>query len=105
MFLAITMTVNPVLAQTAPRSPYSGVQVNVPCPMGIQVNSFTGNLYYTRTDLIIPGRGLPLVLGMAYNSGQSTLDDGFGYGWQLSYNLYYVKDGNDIIIYRGDGRC
>jgi len=104
VFLAINLALPPVLAQIAPGLPYSSVQVNVPCPMGIQVNSFNGNLYYSRTDLVIPGRGLSLTIGMAYNSGQSDIDNGFGYGWQFSYNLYYEEDGDDVLIYRGDGR-
>ncbi|MEN8219184.1 MAG: DUF6531 domain-containing protein, partial [Pseudomonadota bacterium] len=73
--------------------------------MGIRVNTFNGNLYYSRkNDLVIPGRALSIKISMAYNSGQSTIDSGFGYGWQFSYSLYYEKSGDDVLIYRGDGR-
>ncbi|KHD08919.1 hypothetical protein PN36_04680 [Candidatus Thiomargarita nelsonii] len=73
--------------------------------MGIRLNTFNGNLYYSRkNDLVIPGRGLSIKISMAYNSGQSTIDSGFGYGWQFSYSLYYEKSGDDVLIYRGDGR-
>ncbi len=91
-------------AQQAPRLPFSSVQMNVDCPMGIQVNTFNGNLYYSRNDLSIPGRGLSLEITLAYNSGLSNTNNGFGFGWQLSYDTYYKKNGADVTIYRGDGR-
>ncbi len=103
-FLAINLTMGPVLAQLIPVLPIQGVQINVPGPMETQVNTFNGNLYYSRTDLTIPGRGLPLEIKLAYNSGQMNIDNGFGSGWDFSYDLHYSQDGNDIIIKRGDGR-
>jgi len=103
-FMALVIPTNPILAQAVPVQFRPSVQVNVPGPMGLQVNSYSGNLYYSRTDLVIPGRGLDLVISLAYNSGQA-LDDGpVGYGWNFSYNIYYEKDGSDVHIYRGDGR-
>ena len=103
-FVALTLAVNTASAQQPPRLPQTGVQVNVPGPMGLEVNTFNGNLYHARTDLSIPARSLPLVINLAYNSGQSGIDAGFGYGWQFNHNLYYEEEGDDILIYRGDGR-
>ena len=37
---------------------------------GIKVNSFTGNKFYQRSDLFIPGRGLSLNITFTYNGGE-----------------------------------
>ena len=103
--LIVSLVVNPVWAPPpSPTLPTASVQVNVSGPMGLQVNSFNGNLYYSRSELTIPGRGLSLAIDLAYNSAQSNLDHGFGFGWQFGYNIFYETLGNDLLISRGDGR-
>lgn len=103
-FLIVSLVVSPVWANTPPTLPISSVQVNVSGPMGLQINSFNGNLYYSRSELTIPGRGLSLAIDLAYNSAQSNLDGGFGFGWQFSYNIFYEQLGDDLLVSRGDGR-
>jgi RHS repeat-associated protein len=39
------------------------------------------------------------------NSGWRNFTTHYGYGWQLSYNMFYIRDENgDIVIAREDGR-
>jgi RHS repeat-associated protein len=67
------------------------------------VNTATGNYIFQRTDLRIPGRGLPLVFTRTYN----TLDPytgPLGAGWTHAYNviLREAADGT-VTIKREDG--
>ena len=76
-------------------------------PMGIQVNAITGNLFYSRNDIRLPGIGLPLDVTFYYNTVISKNDLGFGVGWSWSMNIYYEYDpGNpaNIVIHRGHER-
>ena len=73
-------------------------------PAGIRVNSFTGNMFYQRNDLFIPGRGLSFDMTFSYNSGENAKDWGYGNGWTFTYNMLYEQDGANIVIRRGDGR-
>lgn len=82
------------------------VRPNIEGPAGLQVNTFTGSLFYQRTDMVIPGRGLSINLSFSYNSADRALDFGFGYGWTFSYHQFYIKDSTtgSIRLYREDGR-
>ena len=77
---------------------------NVSGPYGTNVNSYTGNLFYQRTDLYIPGRGLPIDISFSYNSGRTARDWGYGHGWSFPYSMQYYFDNSSIIIERSDGR-
>ena len=77
---------------------------NISGPMGLSVNSFSGNLYYSRTDLFIPGRGLSIDLTFSYNTATTAIDLGYGSGWSMTYSMIYQRDDNKVIIRRGDGR-
>ena len=76
---------------------------NVSGLYGAEINTHSGNLYYERTDLYIPGQGLSIDLTFAYNSGRTQNNWGFGYGWSFSYNMQYSIDGSSIVIEHGDG--
>ncbi|MBX3253667.1 MAG: RHS repeat protein [Chitinophagaceae bacterium] len=82
------------------------VRPNIEGPAGLQVNTFTGSLFYQRTDMFIPGRGLSIDLSFSYNSADRAFDPGFGYGWTCSYHQFYIKDSatGSIRLYREDGR-
>ena len=69
------------------------------------VNVVNGNLLHVRSDLSIPGRGLPLRVVFTYNSTDPQ-DGPFGVGWQMNYALKYEVDSvtGDVTILRGDGR-
>ncbi len=82
--------------------------INVPNktgPMGLQVNTLTGNLYFSRTDLYVPTRGFSLNISFHYNSYNFDQSDGYGNGWSFNYNIKYRNDsaGAKTIIW-GDGR-
>lgn len=82
--------------------------INIPNktgPMGLQVNTLTGNLYYYRQDLLIPARGLDFNIGFHYNSFAYLENDGYGNGWTFNYHILYNNDslGGKTIRW-GDGR-
>lgn len=77
----------------------------VTVPSDAEVNTYTGNLFVPRTDLYIPGRGLPIDLEVAYNSDQNGINGPFGYGWRFSYGMkcLFSASGN-VVVEWGDGR-
>lgn len=86
----------------------SAQNINIPNktgPMGLQVNTLTGNLYFTRNDLYIPARGFALNITFHYNSFNFEQNDGYGNGWSFNYNIKYRNDtaGAKIIVW-SDGR-
>lgn len=90
---------------------YSGVAIaqntarpNVIVPNGFEVNSYTGNLYQARTDLKIPGQGVPVDITFSYNVGRRNRNWGFGKGWTFTYNMAYTVDAEGVRIERADGK-
>ncbi len=83
----------------------SAARPNIEGPGGINVNTYSGNVFYERVDLEIPGRGptLDLDLAFSYNSHRTALNFGYGNGWTFSYNLLYELQGPDVLIRRSDG--
>ncbi|HAA20858.1 MAG TPA: hypothetical protein DCP28_19650, partial [Cytophagales bacterium] len=77
---------------------------NIDGPAGMQVNSFTGNLFLPRTDFYVAGTGLPLDASFAYNSARDTLNVGFGLGWTFQYHISYANRGSAVDILHADGR-
>lgn len=77
---------------------------NIPGPAGLQVNSFSGGLFYQRTDLYIPGRGLSIDLTFYYNSATTAIDLGYGPGWSMTYSMVCKPDSNIVVIRRANGR-
>ncbi len=73
--------------------------------MGLEVNTLTGNLYFTRNDLYIPARGFDMNISFHYNSFNYDKNDGYGNGWSFDYNIKYKNDtlGSKTITW-GDGR-
>ena len=79
---------------------------NILSPSGIQVNSYTGSLYFQRSDFSIPSRGMDIDISFAYNSAYRGRDWGYGLGWTFNYNIFYQPDSaaTGISIYQSDGR-
>lgn len=77
---------------------------NIQGPSGLQVNSFTGSLFYQRTDLFVPGRGLSLDISFTYSSSNRAADWGYGYGWTFNYNRFYAATDTSVTFYNPDGR-
>jgi len=68
------------------------------------VNTATGNYIFQRTDLAIPGRGLPTIFTRTYNSLDS-YSGPLGSGWTHSYNIILTeKSDGSVVIKQGDGR-
>ena len=87
-------------AQNIPRE-------NVSAPNGLQVNTYTGNLFYQRGDLFIPAVGLPMDISFYYNSALRNDDQGYGYGWTFSYGMRYFfinGDQDSAVVEWPDGR-
>lgn len=73
-------------------------------PQNLQVNSYTGNLFYQRNDLFIPGLGSLIEINFSYNSSLDSLNFGYGFGWTFNYNLQYHFDSLDVIVLGKDGK-
>ena len=69
-----------------------------------EVNTYSGNFFVQVPILSIPGLGPELSIEFAYNSCNTNLNYGYGNGWTFNYNLVWDKIGNDVHIFRGDGR-
>ncbi|MBW7838263.1 MAG: T9SS type A sorting domain-containing protein [Chitinophagaceae bacterium] len=82
--------------------------VNIPNtdgPMGLQVNSYTGNLFFERLDFAIPDEGLDIAINFYYNSYNLGINRGFGNGWGFEYDMHYRIDSvNRVIVEWGNGR-
>lgn len=73
-------------------------------PMGLQVNTLTGNLFFTRADVVLPGRDFPLLASFTYNSFSFEQNHGFGRGWSCHYLLRYQQQPDACVLIWGDGR-
>ncbi|HLK57944.1 MAG TPA: RHS repeat-associated core domain-containing protein [Chthonomonadaceae bacterium] len=72
---------------------------------GIKVNTLLGNLCLPISDLTIPARGIPIKVERTYNSSQHGQTGPFGYGWQFSYSMNYIRSADGkVIVFWGDGR-
>ncbi len=82
-----------------------GIKPNEQGPFpAFQVNTFTGNLFYMRTDLVIPSRGeITLAIRFSYNSLKNETDRGYGNGWSFNFGMWYSKAENAVAIGREDG--
>ncbi|MBI1226856.1 MAG: hypothetical protein GC192_16610 [Bacteroidetes bacterium] len=78
--------------------------VYLPAATGMQVNSYTGSLYYERHDLFVPGRGLDIDFTFYYNTSIDTTDWGYGYGWTHPYNMNYTIQADTFKLVKSDGR-
>ena len=77
---------------------------NIIGPNGLEVNSYSGSLFYDRQDFVIPGQGLSLDVTFVFNSSKRNKNRGFGNGWTFAYNMLYSFEGNNILVERSDGR-
>ncbi len=95
--LSVQVFLLPAVAQNITRP-------NIQGPSGLQVNSFTGSLYYQRRDLFVPGRVLSLDISFTYSSVNRASDWGYGYGWTFNYNRFYTANDTSVTFYNSDGR-
>ena len=71
---------------------------NKPGPMGTNVNTQTGNLFMSRTDLNIPARSFDINISFSYNSFNYDQNIGYGNGWTFGNNIYYRKETDNSIL-------
>ena len=78
---------------------------NITGPMGLQVNTNTGNLFLGRTDIYIPARQLDFDISFSYNSFSYIKNKGYGNGWNFMYDMQYrIDTASRVLILWGDGR-
>lgn len=74
-------------------------------PLGVQVNTYSGNVFIPRTDIRIPARAFDLNITFNYNSFLFDSSTAFGNGWSFNYDIRYRKDTlGGVVIGWGDGR-
>jgi RHS repeat-associated protein len=72
-------------------------------PGGVRGNSYTGNLFYQRTDLHLAGR-MPIDISFSYNSADQGRSNGYGRGWTFGYGMQVKEKADTSTIIRNDGR-
>ena len=77
---------------------------NIHGPAMWDVNSYTGNVFFENSYLFLPGKGISIDIKLAYNSGATNVNEGFGNGWTFKYNQSYETSGQDILVKRSDGQ-
>ncbi len=83
---------------------YAQAKPNIRLDYGFNVGSYTGSLNYERTDISIPGKGLPLEAVFSYNGMLRYKDFGYGAGWTFTYNYNYTPDTLGIlVVHRSSG--
>src|SRR5207245_9144605 len=81
----------------------TGTTTNQQLPVSEPVSTGNGNYFYQRTDLVIPGRGLPLIFQRSYNTLDNYLGP-FGVNWTHSYNIVLNQQVTGTIVIKwGDG--
>lgn len=74
-------------------------------PMGLEVNTLTGNLFFSRNEFSIPARGFDINIAFSYNSFNFDINNGYGNGWNFLYAIQYKNDtANSKVIAWGDAR-
>ncbi len=98
LLLIMQISSNGVIAQN----------INIPNktgPMDLGVNSLTGNLFFSRSDVFVPARMFNLSITFHYNSFNFDSNKGYGNGWSFIYDIRYMNDtANGKRILWGDGR-
>ena len=82
----------------------TNIRPTVPLPNGFEVNSYTGNLYQSRTDLTVPTQGFLIDITFSFNASRTNRDWGYGKGWTFTYNMAYTADQSGVTVERADGR-
>lgn len=62
------------------------------CNTGDPVDCATGDFWESFAFLSVPGRGVPLGLGLTYNSLTAAQGSPVGFGWSFSYGMHLVVD-------------
>lgn len=80
-------------------------QFNSTIAWGAEVNTFSGNFFYSQSALSLPSGPMPIDMCISYNSEAHEENQGFGLGWNFSYGLSYEKlSGGAIQVNNPDGQ-
>uniref|UniRef100_A0AAU2V2F5 FG-GAP-like repeat-containing protein n=1 Tax=Streptomyces sp. NBC_00003 TaxID=2903608 RepID=A0AAU2V2F5_9ACTN len=71
--------------------------------MGDPVNTATGAVTESATDVSVPGVGLPFTLSRAYRSTTTTADGLLGKGWSLPFEAKLQLSADKATLVDGDG--
>ena len=106
--LAILLIVSLIRQGTLAQTPEkNATQIYIEAAKDIQVNAWTGNLFYTRKEFELPGIGLPIDVTFYFNTSRADTNQGLGKGWSWSLNIFYGYDPlnpSTIVVHRGHGR-
>jgi RHS repeat-associated protein len=93
-----------------------GVGSAIHAIFGSPVDTETGNMYDTQTDMALPGRGIPLVISRTYNSQAAASEAAanppapgpFGYGWSTNLGASLqlpaaITNGSTITLVEENG--
>ncbi len=70
---------------------------------GDPVDTSTGQSGYSHTDIIVPGKGIPLAFTRSYHSMGSTPGD-LGYNWRHNYSTWLrIDSDNSVAVNYGSG--
>ena len=64
---------------------------------------FSGEFFYEKEDLRIPGRGFDFVWKRKYRSREG-ITTPMGVNWDHSYNIYIEADGDNLVLHDGNAR-
>jgi RHS repeat-associated protein len=62
------------------------------------VNTATGNFSDSFTDLVTPGRGVPLNVTRTYNAQIASADAPFGHGWSFPYGMTFSQTSSTALV-------
>ncbi len=101
--LAFAITNDGYRGNVIPGDP--GVAI-VGAPGATKVNTLSGNMFLSRTDLRIPGRGLPIEVILSYNSLGGGTRTSFGSERHFNYDMSCqgLANGNVLVTW-GDARA
>jgi RHS repeat-associated protein len=67
------------------------------------VDTGSGNMWHSLTDLSIAGRGFPLTFSRTYNSAAAGTSGLLGYGWQGSLGMSLAQSGSTATVTQENG--
>lgn len=86
---------------------FGGASLGVnPTAVESSVDSYTGALETSHTDIRVAGIGVPFVLDRQYNSGDVAFTGAFGPGWSsiLDLGVRFSSTGARAVVYGADGQ-
>jgi YD repeat-containing protein len=84
---------------------YNVTQFNQGVAWGVEVNTYSGNLFVKLPLFTIPSPGFDLEMNLYYNSDQREVDAGMGPGWSFSFASEFESlPSGEMLLRHGDGR-